>query len=308
MSHNHHDNHQGHSHHHGHSHSVTSLKKSYYIGIGLNMVFILTEVFAGLWMNSLSLLSDAGHNFSDVISLVLSVIAIRLATVKPTEKFTYGFKKSTILAAFFNAVLLLFTIGAISWEAIKRFNQPVEVQGTTIAYIALIGIFVNGISALFFFGEKEMNARAAFMHLLADALISLGVVIGGFIISKTGWYWIDPAMSLIIILVILFGTWSLFRDSLQLSLDAVPKDISVPKIEGELSKIKGVNGVHHTHIWAISTTEFALTTHLMVSKNSSFDELQKIKNEAKHLLEHQNIQHATIEVEGDEGECVSEKC
>jgi cobalt-zinc-cadmium efflux system protein len=306
MSHNH--SHNQHDHSHGHSHSFTSLKKSYYIGIGLNLAFILAEVLAGLWKNSLSLLSDAGHNFSDVISLVLSVVAIKLATVKPTEKFTYGFKKSTILAAFFNAVILLFTIGAISWEAIKRFKEPVEVHGSTIALVALIGIFVNAISAWFFYGEKEMNARAAFLHLAADALVSLGVVIGGFIISKTGMYWIDPAMSLVIILIILFSTWSLFRDSLQLSLDAVPKEISVQNIEKELSKIPGVNGIHHTHIWAISTTEFALTTHLMVSIDSSFDQLQKIKHEAKHVLEHQNIQHATIEMEGDKEDCLSGKC
>ena len=290
-----------HSHSHDHSHTVSAgvNVKAYWIGIALNWLFILIEVVVGIWINSLALLTDAGHNFSDIIGLVLSLVALSLARRKPSPKYTYGYKRSTILAALFNSIILLLAVGGIAWEAFGRIKHPYEVEGGPIAIVAVVGILVNGFTALLFMRDKEMNSRAAFLHMLSDALVSFGVVISGVVIFYTHWYWVDAVVSLAIVMVILSGTWKILRDSLRLSMDAVPENLNLEEIEAKLSAIEGVKKAHHTHIWALSTTETALTTHLILKKDATLPEVIAIKEEARHRLHHLNIVHATIEIESE---------
>jgi cobalt-zinc-cadmium efflux system protein len=247
----------------------------------------------------MALLSDAGHNLSDVASLVLGLLAIRLAKLKPTQSFTYGFKKTTILAALTNAVILLITIGILGYESIHRLIHPQAVQGGTVAIVAGIGIAVNLGSAMLFFKNKEhdMNTRGAYLHLMADALVSVGVVVAGILMKYTGWYWLDGATSIIILIVILVGTWSLLTGSLKLTLDAVPETINREEIETAILKISGVESMHHMHIWAMSTTETALTAHLVLNEQLPFEEKMKRVQKIKHELLHLGIHHATIELE-----------
>ena len=289
-----------HSHqHHHHKADFSHLNKAFVIGISLNLAFVVTEVTMGLMVHSLSLLSDAGHNLADVGSLALSLLAFRLLRVKSNDQFTYGYRKTSILVALFNAAVLLVSIGAIAYEAIHRFLYPEPVPGSTIALVAAIGIVINGATALFFLREKdrELNIRSAYLHLLSDALVSLGLVLGGIIIFYTHWYWIDSGLSILIALVIVMSTWSLLKESLRLSLDAVPREIQVEDIKNLALQIPGVKDFYHIHIWAISTSENALTAHLVFVKDLSSDEEQSIKRHLKHELEHKNIHHVTLETE-----------
>jgi len=302
-----------HSHSHGghHHHSVsaaTALNKAFIAGIVLNSLFVVVQAVAGLFTGSMALLSDAGHNLSDVASLVLSLLAFRLAKMKPTQSFTYGYKKSTILAALTNAVILLVAIGVIGFESVNRLLHPHPVEGGIVAIIAGIGILVNFGSALFFFKDKEhdLNTRGAYLHLVADALVSLGVVVAGLAIKYTGWYWLDGAVSIAILITILISTWSLLTGSLRLSLDAVPENIKPDKIEELMLKMPGVESLHHMHIWAMSTTENALTAHLVLSDKLSFDEKMKAVYSIKHELLHNGIHHATIELESAKLPCDDE--
>ncbi len=292
---------QNHSHYHSHSHApvITNLNKAFIIGIVLNLVYVLIQLAIGFKINSLSLLSDAGHNFLDVAGLALSMLAFKLSKSKRTEKYTYGRKKASILISLLNAIILLISIGAIGYEAVFRFNAPEAVPGTTIAIIASIGIFINGISAFMFFRDKErdINVKSAFLHLASDALVSLGLVIGGIIIYYTHLYWIDPLLSIIICGVIIISTWSLLKDSLNLSMDGVPSNVDVKKVKETVLKMDNVKGFHHLHIWAISTTQTALTAHLVVENNMNMQQIEKVKNKIKHELEHFNIHHCTIETE-----------
>lgn len=302
-----------HSHAHGHHHHAVDLKtvnNAFVIGIILNFLFVIIEVIAGLSIHSLSLLSDAGHNLADVASLGMSLIAFRLLKVKPNEKYTYGYKKTTVLVALLNAVILLISIGAISYEAIQRLLNPQPLPGKTISIVAAIGIAINALTALLFFRSKEndLNIKSAFLHLMADAIVSAGLVVGGIIIFYMGLYWIDPALSIVIAAVILISTWHLLRDSLRLSLDAVPEGIDLHQVQGHVSKIPGVRGFHHIHIWALSTTENALTGHVVVSKDTDMNDLEKIKHEIKHALLHLNIQHATLEIETENSPCEEPDC
>ncbi len=235
---------------------------------------MVVQVVAGIMAHSMALLSDAGHNLGDVASLALSLMAFRLARVKPTHSFTYGYKKTTILAALTNAVILLITIGVLGYESVDRVFHPQPVQGGIVATVAGIGIVINLASALLFFRNKEhdLNTKGAFLHLLTDALVSLGVVVAGIVVSFTSWFWLDGVVSVLVLIVILIGTWSLLKDSLRLSLDAVPADMDVDAIEKVIMKIQGVESIHHMHIWAMSTTENALTTHLVLNDRLSFDE------------------------------------
>jgi len=302
MSHDHEARHE-HS-HHGHHHGpteISSLNKAFVIGIVLNLAYVLVQIIIGLKINSLSLLSDAGHNFLDVAGLALAMLAFKLSKSKASEKYTYGYRKSSILISLFNAVVLLISIGAIAYEAILRFRYPQPLPGTTIAIIAAIGIVINGASAFMFFRDKEkdINVKAAFLHLAADALVSLGLVAGGIIIYYTHLYWIDPLLSIIICVVIIASTWSLLKNSLRLSLDGVPDNVDVQKVRAAVLKVTGVKDFHHLHIWAISTTQNAMTGHLIVSGELTITQISKLRQEVKHQLEHLNIQHSTIEIENE---------
>jgi len=301
-----------HEHHHHHHHTVEAraINTAFVVGIALNLTFVIVEVIAGLAVHSLSLLSDAGHNLADVGSLALSLLAFRLLKVKPNEKYTYGYRKTSILTALFNAVILLVSIGAIAYEAIHRFFNPEPVPGITIAFVAAAGIFINGLTAFLFLKDKDkdLNIRSAYLHLLADALVSLGLVVAGIIIYYTHWYWLDPVLSVVIAAVILVGTWSLLRDSLRLSLDGVPAEINMQKIRELAMGVEGVLGIHHLHVWAISTTQNALTAHLIVDAGKTMQEVDGIKHELKHRLEHEHIQHITLETETQLAKCSEADC
>jgi cobalt-zinc-cadmium efflux system protein len=309
-----HDHSHDHDHPHGFGHhhpvNLTSVNRAFVIGIILNFLFVIIEVGVGLSIHSLSLLSDAGHNLADVASLAMALIAIRLLKVKPTEKYTYGFKKTTILVALLNAAVLLVSIGAIGYEALHRLMQPEPLPGKTISIVAAIGIVINTVTALLFLRDKDndLNIRGAFLHLLSDAIVSAALVIGGIAIFYSHLYWIDPVLSLLVAIVILISTWQLLRDSLRLSLDAVPAGIEIKKVKDVVGKIGGVVDFHHIHIWAISTTENALTAHLVVEPSANMEFIDRLKHTIKHELLHQNIQHATLEVETEDTPCDEPDC
>jgi len=302
-----------HSHGLGHHHHPVNLKEvnqAFVIGIVLNFAFVIIEVIVGLNIHSLSLLSDAGHNLADVASLAMSLIAIRLLKVRPTERYTYGFKKTTILVALLNAAILLLSLGAIGYEAIHRLISPEPLPGKTISIVAAIGIVINALTAMLFFRSKEndLNIRSAFLHLLSDAIVSAALVVGGLIIFYTNLFWIDAALSLLVAFVILFSTWQLLRDSLRLSLDGVPAGIEIRKIRDAIAKMKGVKDFHHIHVWAISTTENALTAHVVVDRSCTMEYVDQLKHDIKHELLHLNIQHATLEVEMEDAPCDEPDC
>ncbi|HTQ64793.1 MAG TPA: cation diffusion facilitator family transporter [Puia sp.] len=302
-----------HSHVHGHHHHSVDLQhinNAFIIGIILNFLFVICETIVGLSIHSLSLLSDAGHNLADVASLALSLLAFRLAKMKSNEIYTYGYKKTTVLVALVNAAILLLSIGAIGYEALHRILAPEPLPGKTISIVAGIGIVINGVTALLFLRNKEndLNIKSAFLHLLADAIVSAGLVIAGILIFYTGYYWLDPVLSIVIAAVILISTWRLLRDSLRLSLDAVPEGINLRHVQSAVQKITGVKDFHHIHIWALSTTENALTAHVVVAKDTDMNQLEKIKHEIKHELLHLNIQHATLEIEMENTNCEGGDC
>jgi cobalt-zinc-cadmium efflux system protein len=304
------DSHQHTHHHHDHAVTLTHVNTAFIIGIALNFLFVIIEVIAGLYIHSLSLLSDAGHNLADVGALALSLLAFKLMKVKSNKQFTYGYRKTSILVALFNAMVLLLSIGAIVYEALHRLLNPEPVLGTTIAIVAGIGIVINGSTALLFMSnkEKDMNVKSAYLHLMSDAVVSLGIVIGGIVILYTKWFWVDSALSIVIALVILFSTWRLLKDSLRLSLDGVPLDIKLDEIRATAMKLKGVKDFHHVHIWAISTTENALTAHLVLAVDTPLEEEHKIKNKLRHELLHKNIQHVTLETEREDEHCAAAVC
>jgi cobalt-zinc-cadmium efflux system protein len=301
-----------HGHHHGHDHAIDlqDVNRAFIVGIILNFLFVIIETVVGLTVHSLSLLSDAGHNLADVASLAMALIAIRLTKVKANQKYTYGYKKTTILVALLNAAILLVSIGAISYEAVQRIITPQPLPGKTISIVAAIGILINATTALLFFRskEKDLNVKGAFLHLISDAIVSAGLVIGGIIIYYTGLYRIDSLLSIIIAIVILLSTWHLLKASLRLSLDGVPEGIDLTKVKNNISKINGVRDFHHIHIWAISTTENALTGHIVVAKNVDMESIEKIKHNVKHALEHLNINHATLEIETENAPCEEADC
>ena len=298
------------NHHHHQPVALTNVSKAFVVGIILNSAFVIIQAGIGLQIKSLSLLSDAGHNFADVASLILSLIAFKLHKVKANNSYTYGYRKTSIIVALINAIILLISIGIISYEAIIHILHPIILPGKTIAWVALTGVFVNGISAIFFLKDKDkdLNIKSAFLHLAADAIISLGIVIGGIIIYFTQLYWIDAVLSLIIAIVILISTWKLLRDSIKLSLDGVPDDIDIEKIKQTALKINGIKSMHHLHVWAISTTENAMTAHIVLANHVSIDTEQQIKQKFKHELLQQHIHHITIETERENNSCEGEDC
>jgi cobalt-zinc-cadmium efflux system protein len=288
-----------HEHHHHHVQNSTEINRAFIIGIVLNSVFVLIEAVAGFATNSLGLLTDAGHNLSDVASLLLALLAIRLTKVKSNKKFTYGYRKTTILAALFNAVLLLIAIGSIGWEAIQRLSHPEIVQSKTVAYVAGIGIVINAVTAYFFFHnkEKDLNVKGAYLHLAADALVSMGVVVAAIVMLYTNWYWLDSVISFVIIIVIFFSTWGLLKETIRLSVDGVPANIDIDEIRERVVKMQGVTDVHHIHAWGLSTNTNALTAHIVLDENMTLEKMDVLKRKIKHDLEHLNIHHATLEFE-----------
>lgn len=290
-----------HDHEH-HSHSIDfekSNRTAFVIGIVLNLVFVLAELIAGFIYNSMALLTDAGHNASDVASLILSLVAFYMARKRSTSEFTYGYKKTTVLAALINAVVLLVAVGVLGYESFTRLLKPEKVEGEVIAWVAAIGIIINGISAWLFYRhqKRELNAKSAYLHLMADALVSAGVVAAGVIMSYTGWYWLDPAIGLLIMVVILISTWEVLRDSFKMTIDAVPSGIELDEVKNIVMKIEHVKNVNHVHVWPLSTTENALTAHVTIDENLDFDEKLKVVAAIKHELQHHNIHHSTIELE-----------
>ena len=300
-----HDHADGHDRAHGpgHSHAPADFGQAFLIGIILNTGFVIVEAVYGWLSGSMALIADAGHNLSDVLALLLAWGASVAAKRPPTERFTYGYKSSTILAALANAGLLLIAIGAIAFETIHRMAEPAPVEGTTMVIVAGIGIAINtGTALLFLRGRKhDINIRGAFLHMAADALVSLGVVIAGVLIILTGANWIDPLVSILIVAVIAWGTWGLLKDSVAMSLLAVPKGISESKVRGYLVGLPGVNEIHELHIWPMSTTETALTAHLVMPGGHPGDAF--LREVAEELQHHHRIGHTTIQIEQSRLHC-----
>jgi cobalt-zinc-cadmium efflux system protein len=301
-----HDHDDGHGHHHvhgagtGHVHAPASYGRAFAIGVTLNIAYVVIEALYGFLSNSVALLADAGHNLGDVLGLLVAWTAMVLVKRAPSARFTYGLRGSSILAALFNAVFLLLTVGAISWEAIQRLGNPEPVSGATVMIVAAVGIVVNGITAwLFASGRKgDLNVRGAFMHMAADALVSVGVVVAGLVILLTGWLWLDPLVSLAINAVIVWGTWGLLRDSVGMSMAAVPPQIDPAAVRSLLEKCPDVASLHDLHIWPMSTTEIALTCHLVMPGGHPGDAF--IHGLAEELAVRFKINHATVQIEVDQ--------
>ena len=307
---NEHHNHSHENHNHGTAVVLTNVSRAFIVGIILNMAYVIIQIVIGFRINSLAILSDAGHNFLDVGALALSLLAFKLHKAKPTDKYTYGLKKSSILISLLNAVILLLSIGAIGYEAILRFRHPQPLPGITLSIVAAIGIVINAVSAFMFFKNKEedINIKSAFLHLASDALVSLGLVVGGIIIYYTKLYWIDPILSLVVCVVIIVSTWQLLKNSLRLSLDGVPQNVDIEKIKSTALKVNGIIEIHHIHVWAISTTQNALTAHIIVNEKITMPQIQEIKEALKHQLLHQNIHHITLETETKNSHCDEVDC
>lgn len=287
--------HTHHTHNHDHSHSFDRVSRAFALGVALNVLFVAIEGTFGFLSGSLALLADAGHNLGDVMSLLLAWGAHALSRRRPTQRRTYGYRSTSILAALMNALILIVAVGAIAWEAARRFQDPHPVPAITVIVVAAIGLVINGITAwLFFEGRKrDLNLRGAYLHMAADAAVSAGVVVAGALIAFTGFAWIDPVTSLVIAAVILIGTWGLLRDSVELALHAVPPGIDPSAVEAYLAGLPGVTGVHDLHIWGMSTTDSALTAHIVKPDAKDDDALlQKITEElhARFGIEHMTIQ------------------
>jgi cobalt-zinc-cadmium efflux system protein len=310
MSHPHdhaHHDHSGHQHpahshashggaHHHHA-NPANFGRAFVIAIALNTIFVVVEFSYGFIANSTALMADAGHNLSDVLGLLLAWTAVILARQAPSPRYTYGLRSTSILAALANAMLLLVACGGIAWAALQRVYMPPEVAGLTVTLVAGAGILVNGLSAwLFMAGSKgDLNIRGAYLHMMADAVVSLGVVLGGIAMIYTGWYWLDPVISLVILAVIFISTWHLLKESMQLALNAVPQHIDVAAVESFLRQCEGVESIHDLHIWGMSTTECALTVHLVMPLGYPGD--QVIDSITKALKDRFSIQHSTLQTE-----------
>lgn len=288
--------HDHHHHGHAHVHAPANFNQAFAIGIGLNAAFVAIEAFYGWKVNSLALLADAGHNLSDVAGLVLAWGGALAGKLQPSARNTYGFKRASILAAFANAVLLLVAMGSLAWEALGRFSSPVPTQGVTVMVVAGVGIAVNTATALLFMrgSAHDLNIRGAFLHMAGDALVSLGVVIAGGLTLKFGWNWLDPAVSLAIAAVIVAGTWGLFRQSMHLLFDGVPDQIDLGAVKGYLQSLPGIDRVHDLHVWAMGTSEVAMTAHLVMPTGHPDDVF--LKSMTQQLHDQFDIDHVTVQV------------
>ena len=282
---------------HSHNNDI-KLGNAFKIGIAINIIFIIIEALSGIFSNSMALIADAGHNLMDVLALVFSWIAVILSQRKPTLKFTYGFRRSTILIAFLNTILLLVAVGFIIFETVERLHKPLDINANSVMIVAAIGIGVNGFTAWLFMKGKnnDLNIRSAFVHFLADAMVSFGVVVAGIIMTFTGIQWIDSLVSFAIIAVILYSSYKLLIDSVNLALDAVPDNIKIELVHDYLTNLPEVTGVHDLHIWSLGTTDAALTVHLTTSVQTNVNFITRIQHQ---LHEQFNIEHSTIQVEYD---------
>ena len=309
MAHDHTHRHDRHGHHHHHHVAPQGATPGgvFVFSIVLNLLYVGVEAGIGLWQGSLSLLSDAGHNLSDVFSLLLVLAAFRLAAVRPDARHTYGYKKSTVLISLLNALLLLGAVGAIVVEAVHDLRSPADIDGAAVSWTAFVGILVNGATALLLMRgqQRDLNVRGAFLHMVADTLVSVGVVLSGLVILWTGWTLIDPIVSLVIAVVILVSTWRLLADSLRLAVDGTPEGIDLGEVEALLAADPDVRGVHHVHVWAISTTESALTAHVVVD---DLGRMEAVKARLKRALAGAGIGHATLELETPGADCCADGC
>jgi len=297
-----------HNHHH-HDHTPMNYNRAFSLGIALNILFVIVEVFYGLYADSLALIADAGHNLSDVFSLLLAWGAYWLSKKASTPTRTYGLKKVTVLASLFSTLLLLVALGVIFYEAVERLQQPERVNGLTVIVVAGVGVVINTLTAwLFLHGSKsDLNVKASYMHMVADAAVSVGVVLAGVAIMFTGWLWIDPVLSMLIVVLVLMGTWGLLKDSVNLSIDAVPENIDTEKVKSYLLSLEGVVSLHDLHIWSLSTTQTALSVHLVVEGNIPNNQL--LETIQAYLHHHFDIDHVTVQMEKDDNsfECTLEK-
>lgn len=300
-------NHYEHSHHHEHHLVPDSLNKIFIFCIALNLLFVIIEAGVGFIYNSLGLLSDAGHNLSDVFSLLLALVAFRMAKLHATHHFTYGYKKATILISLANAMILLVAVGAILIESIYKLKNPEPVSGEAISWTAGIGILINGLTTWLLMRDrkKDLNVQGAFLHMMMDTLVSVGVVISGILISFTGWNWIDSIISLLIAAVILISTFGLLKESLFLSMDAVPASVHLETIQQEIEALPQVKSWHHLHIWGISTTENAATIHIVLN---NIAEMETVKPRIKQIFRSAGIPHSTIEFESASCQCHEQEC
>jgi cobalt-zinc-cadmium efflux system protein len=280
-------------------------RKAFALGIGLNIAFVIVEIIYGLAANSSALLADAGHNASDVLGLAFAWAAAWMATIKPKGRYTYGFRKTTILVSILNAFLLLGAIAFIAWDAIEKLKNPEPVLGSQIMIVAGIGVVINTFTALLFIKgqKKDLNIKGAFLHMAADAAVSVGVLIAGLLINITGKLWIDPVTSFIVIAVVLWGTWRLLVDSVDLALDAVPKGVDIQKVESYFLDKEGVRSIHDLHVWALSTSLTALSAHLVMPDGTNDEFLSELQKELEQKF---GIQHATIQIENEQIDCATD--
>ena len=303
-----HDLHHGHHGHHHHDHHIPeSLNRTFIFCIALNVIYVVIEAAAGFFYNSVGLLSDAGHNLSDVFSLLLALIAFRMAGIKANSRFTYGYRKMTILISLANSIILLVAVGAIVMESIYRIKNPSPISGGAISITAGIGIAINGLTTWLLMKDKgrDLNVKGAYLHMLMDTLVSVGVVVSGIIISFTGWNMIDSVISMAIAVIILISTYRLLKESLFLTLDAVPDSVNMEGVREGLSGIHGIKEWHHLHVWAMSTTENAATLHVVIENLAG---MEQVKTEVKELLAGCGISHSTIEFESPDTPCSNRGC
>ncbi len=284
-------------HTHNHVHSVARSHRAFMLAIGLNTAIIVLQTVYGWLAHSTALLADAGHNLSDVLGLALAWGAVWLSQKESSNQFTFGFRSSSILASLLNAVLLLLASGAIILEALNRFKHPVPVAGGIVFYVALLSMFINGGSAWLFLkgSQQDLNIRSAFLHLLGDAAVSAAVAISGLLVMWTGWHWLDPATSILVVAVIIYATWGLLRDALRLALHAVPANVNAKKVEAYLAQLPGVQAVHHLHIWGLSTMDNSLTAHLVMPAGHPGDAF--LETVTHTLAHHHAIHHATLQID-----------
>lgn len=300
MGHNHHDHH--HDHQHGQITGQSQLNAAFKVGIVLNVMFVVAETVFGIIYDSMGLLSDAGHNLSDVFALVLSLVAFRLMFKKPDERHTYGYRKFTIQASLLNAIILLVAVGVILAESVDKLIHPVAVDGDAVAWVAGAGVIINGITAWLFLKDKEkdLNVKGAYLHMLADTMVSVGVVAAGIVIRFTGWNFIDPIIGIAIAVIIGWSTRSLLVESFRLSIDSVPESVDLKALIAECEKVNGVVDIHHIHVWALSTTQTAMTVHVVISTPG---ELSTVVPEMRKVAEKFGINHSTIEAETEDCSC-----
>ena len=302
------DTHHHHNHHHHHHHEISaSMSKIFIFCIALNLLFVGIETVVGLLYNSVGLLSDAGHNLSDVFSLVLVLVAFRMSKAASTPQFTYGYKKATILISLINALILLVAVGAIIIESIYKLKNPQPISGTAISWTAGAGILINGLTTWLLMGgsKQDINVKGAYLHMLMDTLVSVGVVVSGIIISYTEWVWIDPIIGIVLAIIIMFSTYNLLKESLLMTLDAVPSSVDKEHIIEDLRNYNKIESWHHLHIWAISTTEFAATIHIVIK---DLNDMEKIKTEVREIFHKSGVNHCTIETETAGTECQAYSC